>query len=121
LKKFSPEQKVNIYQEYLRCQNKSKVSRQFNIDRSYLYEIISECESVLLDHFKHKEPGRKKADTPKNYAEALEKVKDLKKQNLQLEKDNEYLYVEKEWLNLRLSFTESEKKPHLKKTKKKRS
>ena len=119
--KFSPEQKVKIYQEYLRCQNKSKVSRQFNIDRSYLYEIISECEGVLLDHFKHKEPGRKKEDTPKNYPKALEKVQVLKDQNLQLEKDKEELYVKNKWLDLRLSFTDSDKKNHLKKTKKKRS
>lgn len=121
MQKFSPEQKVKIYQEYLRCQNKSKVSRQFSIDRSYLYEIISECESVLLDHFKHKEPGRKKEDTPQNYTEALEKVKTLKAQNLQLETDKEELYVKNTWLNLRLSFAESDQKHHLKKTKKKRS
>lgn len=121
MRKFSAEQKVKIYQEYLRCRNKSKVARLFNIDRSYLYEIISECESTLLDHFAQKEPGRKKAGAPGNYSEALEKIKDLEDQNLELDKAREELYIRNEWLKLRLSWADRDKKTRqLKKTKKKK-
>jgi len=120
LTKFSPEQKLNIYQEYLHCQNKSKVVRQFNIDRSYLSEIIAESNEVLLEHFKQKKPGRKKKDTPLNYTTALEKIEILKAQNLQQEKDNEELYVKNEFLNLRLSLVDKEQNRQLKKTKSRR-
>ena len=120
MRKFSAKDKVKIYQAYLRCRNKLKVSREFKIDRSYLYEIISECESALLDHFDQKEPGRKKADMPGDYAEAVEKIKELQAQNLQLDKAREELYIRNEWLQLRLSWAEKDdENRQLKKTKNK--
>ena len=97
------------------------MARQFNIDRSYLYEIIKDCNGHLLEYLEHKKPGRKKEDVPASYSGALEHIKAQKAQILQLEKKNEDLYIKNEFLDLRLSWAErDEKNRHLKKTKNKK-
>jgi len=121
-KKYSSKEKLQIYQEYQRCQNKSGVARQFGIDRSYLNEIIHECDDVLLTHFDQKKPGRKKVDEPKDLVEALKQIETLKSQNLELAREKEVLYVTNEFNKLKLSWAEqagtSVKNRHLKKKKK---
>ena len=122
MKKLTPEQKLEIYQEFLRSTNKAAVARKYNIDRSYLYDIVKSCDKGLLAHLEQQKSGRKKADQPPTYNTALEKIKNLEDQNLELEKEKEKLYVKSEFLKLRLSWAEKDKKDrHLKKTKKSKS
>ena len=121
MKKLSPEKKLEIYQEFLHSQNKSAVARQYNLDRSYLYEIIKDCNEHLLEYLKHKKTGRQKEEVPASYPDALEQIEGQKAQILQLEKEKEELYIKNEFLALRLSWAErDEKKRHLKKTKNKK-
>lgn len=124
MKKYSPQDKLKIYQEYQRCQNKSAVARQFGIDRSYLIEIIAECNQVLLAHFSQKKPGRKKAGQPQDMAQALERIDTLKSENLALAKDKEELHIINTFDKLRLSWAERDgfrvSGRHLKKTKNKK-
>jgi len=120
-KKYSSTEKLQIYQEYQRCQNKSAVARQFGIDRCYLTEIISECDAVLLRHFDQKKPGRKKVDEPSDLAEALKQIETLKRQNLELAREKEALYISNEFNKLKINWAEqagvSVNNRHLKKKK----
>jgi transposase-like protein len=121
MKKLSPEKKLEIYREFLHRRNKSAVARQYNLDRSYLYEIIKDCDEHLLEYLKHKKTGRQKEDVPASYPDALEQIEGQNAQILELEKKNEDLYIKNEFLTLRLSWAErDEKSRHLKKTKSKK-
>ena len=123
-KKFSPEQKLEIYEAYLACQNKSQVAREFDIDRSYLSEIIAESKQALVDHFSGKKVGRKKADQPSTLPQALDQIHKLEAEKLELAKTREELHISNEFLKLRLSWAESRScrddktKRHLKKKRK---
>lgn len=121
-KKYSSKEKLQIYKEYQRCQNKSAVARQFGIDRSYLNEIINECDNVLLTHFDQKKPGRKKVDEPRDLVEALKQIETLKSQNLELAREKEALYITNEFNQLKINWAEqagiSVKNRHLKKKEK---
>jgi len=129
-KKFSPLKKVSIYRAYLQCRNKSEVARRFDIDRSYLSEIIAECDEVLLCHFEQKKPGRPKADAPKDFSDALDKIETLQSSNVELAKQKEELFISNEFLKLRLSWAERDpgsdkpacagRKRHLKKKRNRR-
>lgn len=123
-KRYSPEEKLQVYKEYQRSQNKSAVARKFGINRSYLIEIIAECDQVLLKHFDQKKPGRKKADQPENMAQALGQIETITSENRKLAKDNEELYIINQFDKLRLSWAERDgfkvTDRHLKKTKNKK-
>ena len=123
-KSFSPEQKLEIYKAYLQCQNKSEVARQYDIDRSYLSELLHECDQVLVQHFSSKKPGRKKAHAPATLPQAREQIDRLEAEKLELAKAKEEFYISNEFLKLRLSWAERDhpelKNRHLKKKKKKR-
>ena len=123
-KKYSSQEKLRIYKAYQRCQNKSAVARQFGIDRSYLIQIIAECDDVLLSHFDQKKAGRKKAGQVQDIKQAVEQIESLKAKNLELAKSNEELYVSNEFIKLQLSWAERDgyniKNRHTKKKKNKR-
>jgi transposase-like protein len=122
VKKLTPEQKLAIYQDFLRSTNKAAVARKYHIDRSYLYDIVKSCDQGLLEHLAQQKAGRKTADQPPTFTAALEKIKSLEDQNLDLEKEKEKWYIKSEFLKLRLSWAEKDKKDrHLKKTKKNKS
>lgn len=119
MKKLSPEDKLKIYQEFLHSDNKSAVARQYGIDRSYLYDIVNNCNKNLLEFLQQQKSGRKETDIPGNHAEAVEKIKRLKADYIELEKKKEELHAKNEFLELRLSWAEqNEKNRHLKKKKK---
>jgi len=119
MKKLSPEKKLEIYQEFLQSDNKSAVARKYGIDRSYLYDIVKNCNKGLLDYLEQQKIGRKDADMPATITAAVEKIRELESHNLDLEKEKEELWVRNEFLELRLSWAEqNEKNHHLKKTKK---
>lgn len=122
MKKLSPEQKLEIYQEFLHSDNKSAVARKYGIDRSYLYDIVKNSNKGLLQYFEQQKIGRKDVDMPATLTEAVEKIKELESHNLEIEKEKEELWVKNEFLELRLSFAEErQKNRHLKKTKNKKS
>lgn len=123
-KTYSSHEKLQIYKAYQGCQNKSAVARQFGIDRSYLIQIIAECDDVLLSHFDHKKAGRKKAGQVQDVNQAVEQIESLKAKNLELATSNEELYVSHEFMKLQLSWAERDgytvKNRHIKKKKSKR-
>ena len=123
-KRYSAADKLRLYKEYQSRQNMSEIARMYGIDLSYLREIISECDQVLLTHFHQKRAGRKKAGEPQDIPEALERISTLTSQYHQLAKEKEELYIKGEFMKLRLSWAKRDgytvKERHLKKKRKKK-
>lgn len=107
-KKFSPEEKLEIYEAVIRGLGKSHVARQFGIDRSYLNEILTECKQAVVAHFASKKAGRKKANALASLGDALEQIEHLEAEKLELAKTKEELYIANEFLKLRLSWAETD-------------
>ena len=118
-KHYSAADKLELYKEYQNRQNMSEVARTYGIDLSYLREIISECDQVLLTHFRQKKAGRKKADEPQDIPEALQRITTLKSQYHEVAKEKEELYIKNEFMKLQLSWAQRDgytvKNRHLKK------
>jgi transposase-like protein len=123
-KHYSAADKLRFYKEYQNRQNMSEVARIYGIDLSYLRDIISECDRVLLTHFRHKKAGRKKADEPQDIPEAVQQISTLKSQYHELAKEKEELYIKNEFMKLQLSWAQRDgytvKNRHLKKKRKKK-
>jgi transposase-like protein len=123
-KRYSAADKLRLYKEYQSRQNMSEVARIYGIDLSYLREIISECDQVLLTHFRQKKVGRKRAGEPQDIPEALEQITTLRSQHHELAKEKEELYIKNEFMKLQLSWAQRDgytvKDRHLKKKRKKK-
>lgn len=123
-KHYSAADKLELYKEYQNRQNMSEVARTYGIDLSYLREIISECDQVLLTHFRQKKAGRKKADEPQDIPEALQRITTLKSQYHEVAKEKEELYIKNEFMKLQLSWAQRDgytvKNRHLKKKREKK-
>jgi transposase-like protein len=123
-KRYSAADKLRLYKEYQSRQNMSEVARLNGIDVSYLREIISECDRVLLAHFHQKRAGRKRADEPQDIPEAMERMTQLQSQYHEVAKEKEELYIQNEFMKLQLSWAQRDgytvKGRHLKKKKKRK-
>jgi len=107
-RKLSPERKLKLYQEFLRSSNRAELARKWGVDRSYMYEVASECEETLLDTFSGRKPGRKPEGKPKTLEEAWERIKTLEEQYESEATERELLYCRSEFLKLRLKWAEIE-------------
>jgi len=123
-KHYSAADKLRFYKEYQSRQNMSEVARVYGIDVSYLREIISECDQVLLTHFRQKKVGRRKADEPQDIAEAVQQMRTLKSHYHELAKEKEELYIKNEFMKLQLSWAQRDgytvRDRHLKKKRKRK-
>jgi DNA primase len=61
---LSPETKLKLFQEFLVSENKSELAKKWGVDRSYMYEIVRECEESITAGFKEKKPGRRPNGKP---------------------------------------------------------
>lgn len=107
-RKLSPERKLKLYQEFILSPNKSELARKWGIDRSYMYEIVRECEEALLDTFSGRKPGRKPKGKPATLEQAWERIEQLEEQYERQATEKELLYCRSEFLNLRLKWAEIE-------------
>jgi transposase-like protein len=107
-RRLSAEKKLKLYQEFIQTDNKAELARKWGLDRSYMYEIVRECEKSLLDTFAGRKPGRKPKGKPATLEEAWERIKELEKQYEQEATEKERLYCRSEFLKLRLQWSETE-------------
>ncbi|MCP4937530.1 MAG: toprim domain-containing protein [bacterium] len=107
-RKLSPERKLQLYQEFLQARNKSELARQWGVDRSYMYEIVRECEKILLDTFSGRTPGRKPAGKPPTLKESWQRIEELEEKYEKEATEREKLYCRGEFLQLRLKWAEIE-------------
>ncbi|MFH1623875.1 MAG: toprim domain-containing protein [Pseudomonadota bacterium] len=136
-RKLSPERKLKIYQEFLQSSNKSELARKWGMDRSYMYDIVRECEKNIVDSFSGRKPGRKPEGKPATLEEACKRIEELENDYEREATERELLYCRSEFLKLRLKWAEIEaaelrgepvdeskgpgKKTQIKKKKKRRS
>lgn len=128
---LTAQDKLAIYQAFVRSDNRTELAKQWGIDRSYLYKIVKECEATILSNFNEKRPGRKSAYDVDNTEDARALIEQLESEKHKLARDKEYYHAQSEFLKLRLKFSDQEvaelkgeketsKKSHIKKKKKKR-
>ena len=136
-RKLSPERKLKLYQEFLQSSNKSELARKWGMDRSYMYDIVGDCEKNILDSFSGRKPGRKPEGRPATLDAAWKRIEELENNYEREATERELLYSRSEFLKLRLKWAEIEaaelrgepvdeskgpvKKKQIKKKKKKRS
>ena len=136
-RKLSPERKLKLYQEFLKSSNRSELARKWGVDRSYIYDIVRECEKNIVDSFSGRKPGRKPEGKPATLEEACKRIEELENNYEREATERELLYCRSEFLKLRLKWAEIEaaelrgepvdeskgpvKKKQIKKKKKRRS
>jgi transposase-like protein len=137
--RLSAEDKLSLYRDFQRSENKSQVALRWGLNRSYMYEVVKECEELILSGFSARRAGRKPSGQPKTLSEAHQRLKDLEEENCRLDEERERHYVRNEFMKVRLKWSEQElaelrgeggaqsggisknRKKHLKKKKKRRS
>jgi len=108
LKQLSVQDKLSLYQDYHRSDNKSEVARKWSINRSYMYEIVNECEEFILAGFSQRRRGRKSPGEPATITEARERLESLEQENRRLDQERERYYVRNEFMKIRLKWAERE-------------
>jgi transposase InsO family protein len=133
-RKLSPERKLQLYREFQSTANKAELARRWGIDRSYLYEVVRDCEETLVESLSSRRRGRPPKGVPTTLDKALERIKELEAQYEGEATAREEFYCRSELLALRLKWAELEaaelrgepvddkegpkKKPHIKKKEK---
>ncbi len=133
---LSPERKLQLYREFQKTGNKADLARRWGIDRSHLYEIVRDCNQMLLQGFSERKRGRPPKGQPRSLEEALERIKDMERKYEHEATERERLHCRSEFLALRLKWSEigaaelkgegvdgsqgPKKKPQVKKKRKKR-
>lgn len=133
---LSPQRKLELYREFQRTDNRSELARRWGIDRSHLYEIVRECDRMLVEGFSERKPGRPPKGQPASLEEAIARIRELEAAFEKEATERERLYCRSEFQTLRLKWAEIEaaelrgevvdedkgptKKPQIKKKRRKR-
>ncbi len=107
-RRLGPERKLELYREFQRAKNKTELAQEWGIDRSYLYEIVRDCEQTLLGALGTRKPGRRPKGVPASLQEAVERIRELEGQYEEEATRREELYCQREFLALRLKWAEIE-------------
>ncbi len=107
-RRLSPEKKLRLYQEFIQSSNKSELARKWGVDRSYMYDIVRECEQIVLETFTGRKPGRKPKGKPSTLDEAWQRIEQLEEQYEREATEKERLYCRSEFLKLRLKWSQIE-------------
>lgn len=106
--RLNSKRKLELYRQFVRSSNKSELARQWGIDRSYMYEIVHECEQMILNGFEEREPGRKPASKPQSLKEAWERIEQLEREKYRETVEKETYYARGEFLRLRLKYSQEQ-------------
>lgn len=128
---LTAQDKLNLYKEFMASANKTELALRWGINRSYMYEIVKECEENILSGFLERRPGRKPKGAPSNLDEAMKRISALEDEKIHEAKEKERYFARSEFLKIRLKYSELEaselrgekddgKKKQIKKKKKKR-
>ncbi len=107
-KRLSAQDKLSLYRDFQRSKNKSEVASRWGINRSYMYDIVKECEELMVSGFSQRRPGRKPAGQPDTLDEAFERLKGLEAENRRLDEERERHYVRNEFMKVRLKWAQRE-------------
>jgi len=107
-KRLSGEDKLLLYRDFQVSENKSEVALRWGINRSYMYEVVKECEELILSGFSSRRAGRKPVGQPRTLSEACQRLKELEAENRRLDEERERYWVRSEFMKLRLKWAEGE-------------
>lgn len=107
-KRLSAGDKLSLYRDFQRSENKSEVASKWGINRSYMYDIVKECEELILSGFSNRRSGRKPSGQPETLDEACERLKKLEAENRRLDEERERYWVRNEFMKVRLKWAERE-------------
>jgi hypothetical protein len=107
-KRLSAKDKLSLYRDFQRSGNKSEVASKWGINRSYMYDIVKECEELILLGFSNRRSGRKPSGQPETLDEACEHLKKLEAENRRLDEERERYFVRNEFMKVRLKWAERE-------------
>jgi hypothetical protein len=105
---LTAEDKLALYKEFMQAENKSAVSLKWGINRSYMYQIVSECEQNIRNGFSQRYPGRKPSHAPTTLKEAIERITSLEKEKYREEVEKEKYIARSEFMALRLKWAQIE-------------
>jgi DNA primase len=105
---LNPEDKLRLYKEFMSAENKTEVAQKWGINRSYMYEIIKECEENIISGFSYRRLGRKPQHAPATLDEAIDKIKTLEDEKERAEVEKEKYYARSEFMKLRLKWAQIE-------------
>jgi hypothetical protein len=105
---LTPERKLALYREFLVSSNKTELAKKWGIDRSYMYDIVQDCEEFLLKGFQEQRPGRKPLSKPQTLQQAWETIQELEEKNYKEAIEKEKYMARSEFLSLRLKWAERE-------------
>lgn len=76
-RRLSAEEKLHLYKEFIRSNNRRKLAGQWEINPTTMYCIAQECEANLLSYFQERRPGPKGKGAPNSFSSALKRIKEL--------------------------------------------
>lgn len=107
-RELSPERKLALYREFTAAANKAEVIRKWQLSRSYVYEVVRECEAAIVAEFAGRRRGRPSRTESPDPATARERIQQLEEQYESEAAEREKLYCRSEFLALRLKWAEIE-------------
>jgi molybdenum-dependent DNA-binding transcriptional regulator ModE len=105
---LSPERKLQLYREFQGAPNKAELSRRWGIDRSHVYEIVRECEQMVVEGFSQRRRGRPAKGKPATLEEALARIEELEAEYERKATEQEEQYCRSEFLAIRLKWAQIE-------------
>lgn len=105
---LTAERKLSLYKEFLVSSNKTELANKWGIDRSYMYDIVRDCEEFLLKGFQEQRPGRKSLSKPQTLKQAWETIEELEQKSYKEAVEKEKYMARSEFLSLRLKWAERE-------------
>ena len=109
-KSLTSKDKLSIYQEYMKAKkkDKKKIALKWGINRTYMYQIIKECEEFILNGFTERRRGRKPTGAPKTLDEAISKISQLEEEKKHEATEKERFIARSEFLKVRLKWADIE-------------
>ncbi len=105
---LTAEEKLQLYDEFIAASNKAEVARKWGLNRSYVYDVIKECKTTLLELFASRRRGRPRKDVAPDLAEARRRLLELEEKYEQEARERERLRCRSAFLELRLKWAEIE-------------
>lgn len=105
---LTTQDKLALYREFMGAENKSEVAQKWGINRSYMYQIVKECEENILSGFSQRRVGRKPNQAPATLDEATQRIAALEEEKKCAEIEKEKYYARSEFMKLRLKWAEIE-------------
>ena len=105
---LSSKEKRRIYEEYTQSSNKSTVAARWGINRSYMYQIVRECQEMIDEGYNNRRVGRVRKNKPQTLQEAMDRIASLESEKEEIIHEKEKLWATGEFMKVRLKWSEIE-------------